>query len=131
MSKILKEPQVYVPCPACGKIQHIKLKWALKHRSATCPGCRQSVDLKAAPAKGLIARTAAVVKGFVDAMEALQGEARRDAKAFKARRKAAKNAGKKQRHAKPAKKVRRKATRSRPVEVMLPVLSAGTGQPSP
>lgn len=131
MSKILKEPQVQVPCPSCGKTQHLKLKWALKHRFAKCPGCRQSVDLKAMPAKGLIARTAAVVKGFVEAMEALQSEAMRDAKVFKAKRKTAKKGGKKQQRTKPTKKARRKTARSRPAEVMLPILSAGTGQPSP
>src|SRR5690242_4298464 len=94
MSKILKEPQVHVPCPACGKTQRLKLKWAQKHKSSKGPACRGSVDLKASPAKGLIARTAEVVESFVKAMEALHGEAKRDGKSFKARRKAAKKAGK-------------------------------------
>lgn len=139
MSKILKEPQVHVPCPTCGKTQRLKLKWAVKHKSCKCPACRESVDLKAAPAKSLIARTAGVVGAFVNAMEALQGEAKRDAKAFKARRKAAKMAKKKHKKnthqarksaRKPAKKAApRKA--SKPSTITLPILPPGSSQPGP
>lgn len=131
MSKILKESQVHVPCPACGKTQRLKLKWAQKHKSVRCPGCKQAVDLRAAPAKGLIARTAAVVKGFVEAMDALHGEAKRDAKAFKARRKAAKKSKKKAKPAKKSAKKRAPRKATKPTGIALPVLPGGASQPGP
>lgn len=104
MSKLHKEMQIHIPCPACGKTERVKLKWAEKHKSLKCGGCKESVDLRINPARSLIARAAAVVSTFEKAMEALHAEARRDGKLAKARHKAAKKAKKGKKKAKPAKK---------------------------
>lgn len=123
MSKILKDPHVYVPCGACGKTHRLKLKWALKHKSLKCSGCKSSVDLRAVPAKGLIARTVEVVDSFLKAMDALHDEAKRDAKLAKARKKAEKKAKKgKKKKAKVTKKAAKK--RSSKTSAAKPLLSA-------
>lgn len=111
MSKLHKEIQVHIPCPACGKTERVKLKWAEKHKSMKCRACKESVDLKVNPARSLIARASAVVSTFEKAMEALHAEAKRDGKLAKARSKAAKKARKSKKKAKVMKKTAKQAAR--------------------
>ncbi|HEY1773966.1 MAG TPA: hypothetical protein VGH91_12330 [Gammaproteobacteria bacterium] len=87
MSKLQKEAHVYIPCPACGKTARLKLKWAQKHKTLKCGKCKETVDLRANPAKSLIARTADVLATFEMTMEALHAEAKRTAKTAKSRKK--------------------------------------------
>ena len=96
MSKLLKESHVHVPCLACGKNVRLKLKWALKHKSLKCPRCKASVDLRANPARSLIARMAAVVTTFEQTVDALHMEAKKAAKAVKPKKKKAKRKKSKQ-----------------------------------
>ena len=51
MSKLQKDTHVHIPCPACGKTERVKLKWAQKHKSLKCSKCKETVDLRANPAK--------------------------------------------------------------------------------
>ena len=106
MSKLLKESHVHVPCLACGKTARVKLKWALKHKSMKCPRCKASVDLRANPARSLIARMATVVTTFDKAMEALHAEAKKTAKAARPKKKPKQKKSKQKKTAKkrPAKK---------------------------
>jgi len=83
MSKIMKDAHVHIPCPACGKTERVKLKWAMKHKALKCAKCRKSVDLRSNPAKSLIARTADVVSAFEKTLDALHSEAKKFAKAVK------------------------------------------------
>ncbi len=87
MSKLQKDIQVHIPCPACGKTERVKLRWAQKHKSMKCTKCKETVDLKANPARSLIARTADVLATFEMTLDALHTEAKRFAKAAKARKK--------------------------------------------
>jgi len=83
MSKIMKDTHVYIPCPACGKTERVKLKWAEKHKSLKCAKCKKSVDLRAAPSKDLIARTATALASFEKTLDTLHAEAKKFAKAIK------------------------------------------------
>jgi transcription elongation factor Elf1 len=103
MPKIHKEIHVHIPCPACGKTERVKLKWAEKHKSMKCSGCKKSVDLKANPARSLIARTSELVTAFEKTLEALHGEAKQAGKSVKTKaRKPKKKTAKKKRAAKRA-----------------------------
>jgi transcription elongation factor Elf1 len=122
MSKLHKEIQIHIPCPACGKTERVRLKWAEKHKSMKCRGCKGSVDLRINPARSIIARASAVVSTFEKAMEALHAEAKRDGKLAKAHRKASKKAKKGGKKAKPPEKAkahkqaaRKRAPRKAPV----------------
>jgi transcription elongation factor Elf1 len=96
MSKLQKDTHVYIPCPACGKTERVKLKWAQKHKSLKCGKCKETVDLRANPARSLIARTADVLTTFEMTLKALHAEAKRLAKSAKSRKKSKpKKAGKK------------------------------------
>jgi transcription elongation factor Elf1 len=92
MSKLQKDIQVHIPCPACGKTVRVKLKWAQKHKSLKCGKCKETVDLRANPAKSLIARTTDVLATFEMTLDALHGEAKRLAKAAKSRKQGKKKA---------------------------------------
>lgn len=94
MSKLSKETQVYIPCPACGKTERLKLKWAEKHKSLKCRKCKERVDLRHNPAQGLIARTAAAVATFEKSLDMLRAEAKKDAKMAKVHKASAKSAKK-------------------------------------
>ncbi|HEY1991720.1 MAG TPA: hypothetical protein VGH71_04610 [Gammaproteobacteria bacterium] len=95
MSKLAKETHVYIPCPACGKTERVKLKWAENHKTLKCRKCKERVDLRHNPAQSLIARTAAAVTSFEKALDMLHDEAKKDAKLAKVHKTAAKR-GKKQ-----------------------------------
>lgn len=100
MSKLLKDTHVYIPCPACGKVEGVKLKWAQGHKSLKCGKCKQKVDLRANPARSLIARTSEALSSFEAVLDALYAEAKKTAKSAKPKKK-----GKKQgKHKKVAKK---------------------------
>ena len=75
MSKIFKDTHVYIPCPACGKIERVKLKWAQNHGSLKCEGCKGKVDLGANPARDLIARTGAALADYESTLDDLHAEA--------------------------------------------------------
>ena len=95
MSKLAKEAHVYIPCPACGKTERVKLKWAASHKTLKCRKCKERVDLRHNPAQGLIARTAAAVATFEKALDMLHAEAKKDAKMAKVHKAAAKKGKKK------------------------------------
>ena len=95
MSKLVKETHVYIPCPACGKTERVKLKWAENHKTLKCRKCKERVDLRHNPAQSLIARTAAAVTTFEKALDMLHAEAKKDAKMAKVHKAAAKNNKKK------------------------------------
>ena len=95
MSKLAKETHVYIPCPACGKTERVKLKWAENHKTLKCRKCKERVDLRHNPAQGLIARTAAAVTTFEKALDMLHSEAKKDAKVAKVHKAAAKRGKKK------------------------------------
>lgn len=95
MSKLVKETHVYIPCPACGKTERVKLKWAENHKTLKCRKCKERVDLRHNPAQSLIARTAAAVATFEKALDMLHVEAKKDAKMAKVHKAAAKKAKKK------------------------------------
>ena len=107
MSKLAKEAQVYIPCPACGKTERVKLKWAEGHKTLKCRKCRERMDLRHNPAQGLIARTAAAVASFEKALDMLHVEAKKDARMAKLHKAAAKKGKKK------AKKTGKKRTAKR------------------
>ena len=112
MPKIHKEIHVHIPCPACGKTERVKLKWAQKHKSMKCGGCKASVDLRANPARSLIARTGELVAAFEKTLDALHAEAKRDAKSAKAKKKTVKKTKGKQK-AKTRKKTAKKRGRGK------------------
>ena len=91
MSKLAKETHVYIPCPACGKTERVKLKWAENHKTMKCRRCKQRVDLRHHPAQGLIARTSAAVATFEKALDLLHAEAKKGAKMAKVHKAATKN----------------------------------------
>jgi hypothetical protein len=98
MSKLQKDTHVHIPCPACGKTERVKLKWAQKHKSMKCGKCKETVDLRSNPAKSLIARTSDVLATFEMTLDALHAEAKKFAKRVKpkkAKKKKSKKAGKK------------------------------------
>ena len=123
MSKLQKDTHVYIPCPACGKTARVKLKWAQKHKSLKCGKCKETVDLRANPAKSLIARTADVLTTFEMTLAALHSEAKRLSKTAKSRKKSQK--GKKKAKKAPAKK--RAAKKAAPVAPISPSLGGGPG----
>lgn len=83
MSKLFKDTHVYIPCPACGKTQRTKLKWAGKHKSLKCSDCKQKVDLRAEPARGFITKTALALATFERTLDTLHRQAKKAAKAGK------------------------------------------------
>jgi len=108
MSKLAKETHVFIPCPACGKTERVKLKWAEGHKTLKCRKCKQRVDLRHNPAQGLIALTAAAVATFEKALDMLHAEAKKDAKMAKVHKASAKKGKKKAKKAgkkHPAKRV--------------------------
>lgn len=128
MSKFMKETPVHLSCPACGKTQRAKLKWAKNHKSLKCKDCGKNMDLREKRAQSMIVRTLKVVQLFERTLDALHAEAKRAGKAVKASRKSkkAKPAAKKRAAGKKAAK--RKAP-TKPVS-MMPV-TAPPSQPSP
>jgi len=90
MSKLQKDTHVYIPCPACGKTERVKLKWAQKHKTLKCGKCKETVDLRVNPARSLIARTADVLTTFEMTLDALHSEAKRLAKSVRSREKSKK-----------------------------------------
>src|SRR5579859_6729022 len=98
MSKLMKETPVHLSCPACGRTQRAKLKWAKNHKSLKCKHCGKNMDLREKRAQSMIVRTLKVVQLFERTLDALHAEAKRAGKAVKA--------GKKSKHAKPAGKKR-------------------------
>ena len=67
-----------------------------------CGKCKASVDLRANPARSLIARTGGSLRSFEKVLDALYAEAKRAAKAVKPKQE--KKANKKPKHKKAAKK---------------------------
>lgn len=124
MSKLQKDTHVYIPCPACGKTARVKLKWAQKHKTLKCGKCKETVDLRANPAKSLIARTADVLATFEMTLEALHSEAKRLSKAAKSRKKSKKG---KKKTKKAATKKRPAKKASAPLAPISPSLSGGPG----
>jgi hypothetical protein len=118
MSKLQKDTHVYIPCPACGKTARVKLKWAQKHKSLKCGKCKETVDLRANPAKSLIARTADVLTTFEMTLEALHSEAKRLSKTAKSRKQSKK--GKK-------KKTKKTAAKKHPAKKAVPPISPSLG----
>ena len=128
MSKLQKDTHVHIPCPACGKTERVKLKWAQKHKSLKCGKCKETVDLRANPAKSLIARTADVATTFEMTLNALHAEAKRFAKAAKSRKKSkSKKGGKKKAKKAAAKKHTAKKKPAAPLAPLSPSLSGGPG----
>ena len=125
MSKLQKDTYVHIPCPACGKTERVKLKWAQKHKSLKCGKCKETVDLRANPAKSLIARTADVLATFEMTLEALHSEAKRLSKAAKSRKKSKKGGKKKTKKAAVKKRPTKKA--SAPMAPISPSLGGGPG----
>lgn len=123
MSKLAKETHVYIPCPACGKTERVKLKWAENHKTLKCRKCKERVDLRHNPAQSLIARTAAAVTTFEKALDMLHAEAKKDAKMAKVHKAAAKK-GKKKTKKKVSRPHARKAGASTAEGVLPPM---GTG----
>lgn len=124
MSKLQKDTHVYIPCPACGETERVKLKWAQKHKSLKCGKCKETVDLRANPSKSLIARTADVLATFEMTLEALHAEAKRLSRTAKSRKKSKKGKKKAKKSAvkkRPAKKA------SAPMAPISPSLGGGPG----
>jgi hypothetical protein len=126
MSKLQKDTHVHIPCPACGKTERVKLRWAQKHKSMKCTKCKETVDLRSNPAKSLIARTSDVLATFEMTLEALHAEAKRFAKAAKTRskRKPKDKKKKKAKKAAPKKRAAKKATP--PLAPISPNLGGGS-----
>ena len=130
MSKLLKDIPVHLNCPACGKVQRAKLKWAKNHKSLKCRDCGKNIDLKGKEAKAMIAKTARVTQAFADVLDALHAEAKRAGKAVKAKKdkKSKKQAGKKR--SKPAgRKTTKRRAPAKPTSMMPANLLPN--QPSP
>jgi len=105
MSKLFKDTHVYVPCPACGKVERVKLKWAQNHKSLKCEGCKGKVDLGTDPARDLIARTGEALADYEAILDGLHAEAEDAAKTEPER-------GKRQARSKTP---RRQAAKKRPI----------------
>ena len=124
MAKILKETPVHIACPACGRPQRAKLRWAQNHKSLKCKDCKESIDLRANPAKSAIDRTEKALANFERVLKALRFEAKRakkkSKKAKKARRAVPRPSAK---AAKPA------ATKKPQTATMLPASPAPGSQP--
>lgn len=131
MAKFMKETPVHLSCPACGKTQHAKLKWAKNHKSLKCKDCGKNIDLREKRAQSMITRTLKVVQLFERTLDALHAEAKRAGKAVKAKKpkksKGKKKAGKKAKTS--GKKAAKRKAPSKPVS-MMPVAASPT-QPSP
>lgn len=116
MTKFLKETPVHLSCPACGKTQRAKLKWAKNHKSLKCKDCGKNISLKEKPARDMIAKTARVTEAFASVLEALHTEAKKVGKAVKAKKggkaKKSKKAGKKA-SKKPSKAASKKTAKRR------------------
>ena len=117
MTKFLKDTPVHLSCPACGKTQRAKLKWAKNHKSLKCKDCGKNISLKEKPARDMIAKTARVTEAFASVLEALHTEAKKAGKAVKA-----KKGGK----AKKAKKAKKSAKPSKAASKKPPSVSAAT-----
>jgi transcription elongation factor Elf1 len=118
MSKLLKDTHVYIPCPACGKVEGVKLKWAQRHKSLKCGKCREKLDLRANPARSLIARTGEALVSFEAVLDALYAEAKKTAKALRPRKDKKAKQGKKKggKQAKSKKKPVKRAVTALPPE---------------
>ena len=81
MSKLSKDTHVYIPCPACGKVERVKLKWAQDHKTLKCGACKDKVDLRANPARGFIARTGEALADYQSVLDTLHAEAEGAARA--------------------------------------------------
>ena len=131
MTKFMKETPVYLSCPACGKTQRAKLKWAKNHKSLKCKDCGKNMDLREKRAQSVISRTLKVVQLFEHTLDALHAEAKKAGKAFKAK-KSKKSKGNKKTDKKAkatGKKAAKRKASSKPVS-MMPVAAPPT-QPSP
>jgi transcription elongation factor Elf1 len=111
MSKLLKDTHVYIPCPACGKVEGVKLKWAQGHKTLKCGKCREKVDLRANPARSLIARTGEALVSFEAVLDALYAEAKKTAKAMSPKKDKKEKKGK-QKQGKKAKSRKKPAKRN-------------------
>jgi hypothetical protein len=87
MAKFLKDTPVFMACPACGETQRAKLKWAKHHKALKCKDCKESIDLRGQPFKGIIAKTAGAAAAFEKALDSLRAAAERQGKAHKKSRK--------------------------------------------
>ncbi|HEX4299267.1 MAG TPA: hypothetical protein VH327_00195 [Gammaproteobacteria bacterium] len=125
MSKLQKETHVYIPCPACGKTERVKLKWAQKHKTLRCSKCKETVNLRANPAMSLIARTADVLTTFEMTLDALHAEAKRLAKSAKTKKKSKSKKGAKKKTKKAAAKKHAAKKKPAPVAPLSPSLSGG------
>lgn len=96
MAKFLKETPVHIACPACGRPQRAKLKWALNHKSLKCKDCKKTIDLRNNPAKSVIERTEKALANFERVLKALRFEAKRARKKGKRSSKKARRAAPKQ-----------------------------------
>jgi transcription elongation factor Elf1 len=114
MTKFLKETPVHLSCPACGKTQRAKLKWAKNHKSLKCKDCGKNISLKEKPARDMIAKTARVTEAFASVLEALHVEAKKAGKAVKAKKGGkAKKSKKAKKSAKPSKAASKKTVKRR------------------
>lgn len=112
MTKFLKETPVHLSCPACGKTQRAKLKWAKNHKSLKCKDCGKNISLKEKPAREMIAKTARVTEAFASVLEALHTEAKHAGKAVKAKKGGkVKKSKKAKKSAKPRKAAGKKAAK--------------------
>lgn len=129
MTKILKETPVYIPCPACGKVQHTKLKWAQHHKSLECKDCGEDINLKKEPAIGLISKTGVLAAAYDKALGVVYEQAKRMGKLVKGD-KPGKRKAKKPKSGKAAKgyKERRLEQGARPATAEPVATSAGEGQ---
>ena len=130
MTKFLKEIPVHLSCPACGKTQRAKLKWAKNHKSLKCRDCGKNIDLKGKEAKAMIAKTVRVTQAFADVLDALHAEAKRAGKAVKAKKgkkdkKSKKKAGK-QRSTSAGKKTAKRRAPAKPASMMPASPAAGS-----
>ena len=128
MSKLMKDTHVYIPCPACGKVEGVKLKWAQNHKSLKCGKCKEKVDLRANPAHSLIARTGEALASFEAVLDALYAEAKKTARVAKA-----KDGGKKARKQGKKKVPHKKVAKKRPAKLAAPLapLPPDTGGSNP
>jgi transcription elongation factor Elf1 len=128
MSKLFKDTHVYIPCPACGKVEGVKLKWAQNHKSLKCGKCKEKVDLRANPARSLIARTGEALASFEAVLDSLYAEAKKSARTVKAR-----DGGKKDKKQSKKKAGHKKVAKKRPPKLAAPLapLPPDTGASDP
>lgn len=121
MAKFLKDTPVYMACPACGRAQHAKLKWARNHKSLKCKDCKKTIELRKPPVSTVIAKTLKAVASFEKTLDGLREAAERQRKLHKKSKKQAKRAKKTKQHAKATKKpVAAKTSAVKPAAVTSP-----------